>query len=133
MYKILIVEDNLILANGVVRFLSGHLSSTEIHIAASGRDCLSMLQQNVYDIVLLDIRLPDISGQQLCRIIHSVNPGIKIIALTGMMETSMVNNMKNAGASGYILKTAITDELPEGIEAVMRGEIYVSRDAQLSD
>lgn len=128
MYNILLVEDHHILATGVERFLAGQLSSPVIDITASGRECLSRIREKDYDLVLLDIKLPDINGAELCRIISSSNQNIRIIALTGMIDYSAVNEMRKAGASGYILKTAIPDELIDGIEAVMRGETYISKD-----
>lgn len=128
MYSILLVEDHQILAAGVERFLSGQLSSLSVDISSSGKECLAKLQKKNYDLVLLDIRLPDISGAELCRMILSSSGQTRIIALTGMMEYSSVNEMKKAGASGYILKTAIPDELMDGIEAVMNGGTYLSKD-----
>lgn len=130
MYSILIVEDHTVLAAGVERYLDSHLDSTEIRITGKGRDCLAVLKKHPCDIVLLDVNLPDINGVELCRIIRSSYPGVKIIALTGAVDAASVNNMKQAGASGYILKTAIADELINGIEAVMRGEKYISRDLE---
>lgn len=128
MYSILLVEDHQLLARGVERFLSGQPSSPSVDISSSGKECLAKLQKKNYDLVLLDIRLPDISGAELCRMILSSSRQTRIIALTGMMEYSSVNEMKKAGASGYILKTAIPDELMDGIEAVMNGGTYISKD-----
>lgn len=130
MYTIFIVEDHPVLAGGVERYLDTHLDSPEIHITGKGRDCLAMLQKHLCDIVLLDINLPDISGVELCRIIRSTYPKVKIVALTGAIDIASVRNMKEAGASGYILKTAIADELIDGIEAVTRGEMYISKDLE---
>lgn len=132
MYNILLVEDHRVLATGVERFLAGQLSSPVIDITASGKECLARLHEKNYDLVLLDIGLPDISGAELCRLICSSFQKIRIIALTGMIDYSAVSEMRKAGASGYILKTAIPDELIEGIESVMRGEIYISRDIMSS-
>lgn len=128
MYRILIVEDHPVLAGGVERYLESHLDSAEINITGKGHDCLAMLKKHHYDIVLLDINLPDIGGIELCRIIRSFYPGVKIIALTGSIDIDSVNSMKKAGAAGYILKTAIVDELIDGIQAVLRGEMYISKD-----
>ena len=132
MYNILLVEDHQILANGVERFLSGQLSSAVVDITSTGRECLAKLKEKDYDLVLLDIKLPDIRGVELCRIICSSFQKTRIIALTGMIDYSSVNEMRKAGAMGYILKTAIPDELIDGIEAVMKGETYISRDFRSS-
>ncbi len=126
MCKILLVEDNQVLADGVVRFLATHFSADTIQTAGSGKQCLMKLKQAEFSLVLLDYRLPDIGGAELCRVILDSNPGIKIIALTGMIGITAVNEMIKAGASGYILKTSIPDELIDGINAVMRGEKYIS-------
>jgi DNA-binding NarL/FixJ family response regulator len=128
MYNILIVEDHAPLARGVERYLSSHLDSPFINITSTGKDCLDLLKKNNYDIILLDINLPDIGGEELCRIIKSSHPDIRILALTGAIDRASVANMLRAGASGYVIKTSIADELIEAIESVLKGERYISRD-----
>lgn len=128
MYSILIVEDHAPLAWGVERYLSSHLDAPVISITSTGKDCLDILKKKNYDIILLDINLPDIGGEELCRTIRSSHPGVRILALTGAIDRASVANMLRAGASGYVIKTSIADELIEGIECVLKGKRYISRD-----
>lgn len=80
------------------------------------------------DVLLLDISMPDGSGIDFCREIHEKYPEIKILMLTSCDEFTIVNRTIIAGASGYILKNALSEEVVKGIETVMAGETYFSKE-----
>ncbi|HLN20946.1 MAG TPA: response regulator transcription factor [Bacteroidales bacterium] len=128
MYRFLIIEDHPMVARGVERFLEFHYNDCLISKADSGEASLELLGRNEYDIVLLDINLPDISGIDLCRKIHTGWPHLRIIAISGMIDKNSVIGIMEAGASGYILKTSIPDEITDGIDAVMKGEKFLDND-----
>ncbi|HLP72051.1 MAG TPA: response regulator transcription factor, partial [Bacteroidales bacterium] len=126
MLKILIVDDHAPLLSGVARYIGIHFPEYKIETATSGGECLEKLHEKGADILILDTHLPDSTGYDLCTKILSMKPDIKIIVLTGTLDISDVRKMMYAGASGYIVKTSITDEIVEGIESVMRGEKFIS-------
>lgn len=131
MYKILIVDDHPILANGLKSLLADYKIDESADIAATGKECICKLNSSEYDVILLDINLPDISGIDLCETIHKDFPIIKILALTSFNEFTCVNKMLSNGASGYVLKNAMPEEIIMGIETIMGGEIFLCHEIDI--
>jgi DNA-binding NarL/FixJ family response regulator len=131
MYKILIVDDHPILADGLKTLFSEFKLCINPEIAASGKECLSKLSFSEYDILLLDINLPDISGIDLCEKIHSTYPALKIMALTSYSEFTCIDTMLANGASGYVLKNSMPEEIIKGVETIMEGEIFLCHEVDI--
>jgi DNA-binding NarL/FixJ family response regulator len=131
MHKILIVDDHPILADGLKTLLSDFKLCIKPDIAVSGKDCMGKLNSYEYDLVLLDINLPDISGIDLCEKIHSTWPGLKIMALTSYSEFTCVDTMMANGASGYVLKNAMPEEIIKGVETIMEGKIFLCHEVDM--
>ena len=131
MYKILIVDDHPVLANGLKTLLEEYKMCSSADIAVTGKECMKKLGGNEYDLILLDINLPDVSGIDLCETIHKNYPLIKILALTTFSEFTCVNNMMTNGASGYVLKNAMPEEIIKGVETVMNGEIFLCHEVDI--
>jgi len=125
MPKILIVDDHPVLAGGLKSLLSDYKVCSEADLAASGKECMSKLKSTQYDLILLDINLPDVNGISLCETLHKEYPELKILALSGFSEFTCVDNMLKSGASGYILKNAMPEEIIKGVETVLAGEIFL--------
>jgi DNA-binding NarL/FixJ family response regulator len=89
-------------------------------------ECRKALTLNRPDVLLLDINMTDGDGIIFCSEMHKMYPEMKIIGLTGRDEYSSVMLMLKNGASGYILKSEAVSEVLEAINAVMRGETYIS-------
>jgi DNA-binding NarL/FixJ family response regulator len=131
MYKILIVDDHPLLANGLKSLLADYKIAEPADIAATGKECICKLKSLEYDVILLDINLPDVSGIDLCETIHKDYPKIKILALTSFNEFTCVNKMLSNGASGYVLKNAMPEEIIMGIETIMNGEIFLCHEIDI--
>jgi DNA-binding NarL/FixJ family response regulator len=131
MYNILIVDDHPVLADGLRSLLAEYKLCSRAHIAASGKECIRMMNSSDYDVALLDINLPDINGIYLCEIIHKDHSSVKILALTSFSEYTCVSSMMSNGASGYILKNAMPEEIIKGIETVMKGEIFLCHEVDV--
>lgn len=131
MYKILIVDDHPVLADGLKTLLSDYKMCSSADIAISGKECNRKLDTSDYDLIFLDINLPDISGIDLCETIHKDHPGLKILALTSFSEFTCVNNMMSNGASGYVLKNAMPEEIIKGVETVMNGKIFLCHEVDI--
>lgn len=128
---ILIVDDHPVLASGLKTLLAEYKICACADIAASGRECISQLKSNDYDLVLLDINLPDITGIELCEKIHSEYPDLKILALTSFNEFTCVNKMLNNGALGYVLKNAMPEEIIKGVETVLTGKVFLCHEVDI--
>lgn len=100
--------------------------------AMNAESCLAFLRQQQPDVILMDINLPDKNGIDLCAEVKKLYPSVFIIGLSTFNQQSFIQRMMDNGASGYVLKNATQEELLEGIEAVVRGRLYLSGEAALS-
>jgi DNA-binding NarL/FixJ family response regulator len=100
-------------------------------IANSVGDYRKLLAEGAPDVLLLDINLPDGNGIDFCSEIKQKYPDIKIVMLTMYEKSSIVNRAMSNGASGYILKNSLSEEVIAGIETVMRGELFLCEQIEL--
>jgi len=97
--------------------------------AITAKETLHLLSQNEYDIILLDISLPDMDGLLLCSEIRKLNKEVKIIGLTSANETGIITQLLQRGGNGYLLKNMERNELLQAINTVLDGKIYLSKAA----
>mgnify|MGYP000879203215 CR=1 FL=1 len=131
MISVHIVDDHKILVEGLQKLIDE--SGFAITSAASytGKECLSKLQYKLPDVLLLDINLPDSSGIELCKEIKLKYPAVKIVALTSYSEYAIVRQIMENGASGYVIKNAMPEEILMGIEVVAGGETFLCEQIDL--
>ena len=94
--------------------------------ATNAASCLAFLQQQLPDVILMDINLPDKNGIDLCKEVKEKYPSVFILGLSTFNQQSFIQKMMNNGASGYVLKNATQEELMEAIETVSKGKTYLS-------
>ena len=90
-----------------------------------------MISTSHIDLVLLDINLPDDNGLDVCKLISEKYPQIKVLAITSFNEYTIIRKMLENGASGYILKNSMPEEVIEGIETVLKGETFLCHEVDL--
>jgi len=100
--------------------------------ATKADSCLSFLKQQLPDVILMDINMPEKSGIDLCKEVKDKYPNVFVIGLSNFNQQSLIQRMMDNGASGYLVKNATQEELMEGIETVMRGKTYLSHEAAMS-
>jgi len=100
--------------------------------ATSAASCLSFLQNSRPDVIFMDVNLPDMSGIDLCREVRTQYPSIWILGLSTFNQQSVIRNMMDKGASGYVLKNATKKELLTAIATVKTGKNYLSLEAAMS-
>lgn len=125
--RIVIVDDHPLIIQGLEALLA---VETQLEVVASftqGLELLQFLQSEPADVVILDIGLPDTNGIDLCREVKLLAPQTRVIALTNHNERSLVMQMLQNGANGYLLKNASSAELLEAIAAVVKGQIIFSK------
>ena len=120
--RILLVDDHEVVRLGLKSLLERHPHFDIIGEASSAREALEMVSNHHPDVVVMDIRLPGISGIEACEEITSRFPETRVIMLTSYAEDEMLFSAIRAGASGYILKQIDGDALVRALEAVGRGE-----------
>lgn len=119
------VDDHLIVANGIATMLKDHPLIELINISKTGTELLKNLKKTQPDVLLLDIQIPDIQGDELAKIVVKEYPKIAIIVLTNMDQVFYVRNMFMNGVKGYLLKSTNTESLVEAITTVNRGNQYI--------
>jgi len=125
--KVLIVEDHPIVSDSLFRLVNESFDNVICIHAATGSRGLSYLNSNHFDIVLLDINLPDISGIQFCSAAVSRFPGLKIMAVTSLAQRHVVDEAFGAGVKGFVLKTSDIKDITDGIRSVIAGEFYYGK------
>lgn len=125
-----IVDDHPIVMEGLKSLLAQEPGIQVAGCFTRGADLLSFLKEQEVHIVLLDIMLPDVSGIELCREIKMVAPDTCVLALSNHTERSMIMQMLQNGASGYLLKNASVGELMTCIGNALKGEVAFSKEAR---
>lgn len=124
--KVFIVDDHPMVVAGLDSLLN-QLENLEVAGSVSNAfEAIPFLKNHDVDVVLLDINLPDISGIDLCKKIHTKFPQIKIIGISTFSERSYISRMIKNGASGYLIKSASKEEIAEAIDTVLKDKMYLS-------
>ena len=126
MTRLLVVDDHEIVRAGVKQLLSEHEEFTVAGEAASGADALKMVRDEDWDVVLLDISMPDMNGIEVLTHIKRTKPEQKVLILTVHPEDQYAVNLLRAGASGYLNKEAASTQLVGAIRTVVHGRKFVS-------
>ena len=125
MISVHITDDHKMLAEGLKRSIE---ESNIARVTGTSNDlaeCRAALKNQLPDILLLDVSLPDGNGVDFCAEIKQTYPALKVLILTTYNVYSVANRAMENGAAGYILKNALSEEVIEGIEAVMDGKIFL--------
>jgi len=124
--KVLVVDDHTIVRDGICALLGLAGDIEVVGEAANGREALEMVRKLMPDVVLMDIAMPIMGGWEATRRICKEFPGIKVLALTQYDDREYVFPVIEAGACGFISKTAASSELASGIRSVYRGDSFLS-------
>ena len=116
---------------GIRRFLEQDPSIQRVGEAASGRETLELLRTDSWQLVMLDINMPDRSGMDILRHIQSGFPDVRVLIVSGYPERQYATNVLKAGAMGFLAKDSSPDELLKAVRTVLDGRRYVS--ASLAD
>ena len=127
--SILLVENNTIFANVLTRLVNraGNLQVTQF--AETAESALQHLTEQKFDLALVDVSLPLMSGISFVALVHKAYPDLPCLMISGHMVQLYVKRSLEAGARGYVLKDNSAGIL-EGIQHVLDGEIYLSQELQ---
>jgi two-component system response regulator DevR len=120
--RILLADDHEVVRLGLVTLLEDIPGITVVGEAGSARETLMACERLDPDLVILDVRLPDQTGVEVCREITRRWPKIKVVMLTSYANDDLIAEAILAGADGYVLKQVGNEELLNAIDAVGRGE-----------
>lgn len=127
--KVFIVDDHYMVIEGIRSLLQNEKKIEWAGHATNAASCLAFLQNQLPDIILMDISMPDKSGIELCKEVKEKYPSVFIIGLSTFNQQSFIQKMMDNGASGYVLKNATREEIMEAIEEVSKGKTYLSFEA----
>ncbi|MDR3248210.1 MAG: response regulator transcription factor, partial [Treponema sp.] len=125
--KLLLADDQVLFAESLRIFLNNYADDMIVTgIAKNGNEAVSMVEEQQPDIILMDIRMPEMDGVEATRQIKSRHSEIKIIMLSTYHEDILVHSALLAGASGYLLKDISPTELIAAIRALKNGIMQIS-------
>ena len=120
--KVLVVDDQKELAEEIGNVLSSDSELAFIGTAADGFDALEKIAQNMPDVVLLDIRMPNMNGVVATQRIKAEYPDVKVVILTTFDDSDYILNAINNGASGYLLKDLSGNMLIDAVKNAHAGD-----------
>lgn len=130
--RVFIVDDHYMVIEGIRSLLQHEKDIEWMGHATNAASCAGFLKQQQPDVILMDVNLPDQSGTELCKEVKQLYPAVFVLGLSTFNQQSVIRNMMDNGASGYLLKNATRAELLEAIFTVMTGKTYLSAEAGLS-
>ena len=132
MIRVLIADDHEIVRDGLKRILA---ATTDIEVAAEaagGDEALGLVRANDYDVALIDMSMPGLSGIDLVKRLHAEKPRMRLLVLSMHGEHQYAVRALKAGASGYLTKDSASERLLVAIRKVAAGGVHISEAAAAS-
>jgi signal transduction histidine kinase len=126
--RVLIVDDNVHVRGGLRQLLDFQEHIQVVGECADGREAVSEVGRLLPDVVVMDMRMPEMTGAEATAVIKLEHPQVKVLALTAFGEMELVSEMVKAGADGYLLKGGSAEELLRSLDAVHAGEAALGRE-----
>ena len=126
MLKILIADDHAVVRGGLRQFLAKEADMCIAGEACSGREALALVSAESWDMLLLDISLPDLNGLEVLKRVKQANPALPVLIFSMFAEDDYAMTALDAGAAGYLPKDTEPASILDAIRRVGRGERYLS-------
>jgi DNA-binding NarL/FixJ family response regulator len=124
--RVLVVDDHDLFRTGLVAVLRGEPDIDVVAQASGGRMGVQLASELAPDVVLLDLRMPDLEGPEAARAILAEHPRTKVLALTVLSKDDDVTDAMYAGASGFLAKDTPVDEIFAAVRAAAGGSAWLS-------
>jgi len=124
--RILIADDHAVVRKGVRHILSELPDKVCAHEAADSTEVMKRVRKDDYDLVLLDIAMPGKDGLETLKEIKSEKPKLPVLILSMFPEEQFAFRALKSGASGYLTKESIPEELIKAIQKILKGGKYIS-------
>jgi two-component system response regulator DevR len=132
MIRLLIIDDHEMVREGLKAMLTSESDFEIVGDAANAEQALELIERSRPDVILLDVRLPGVSGIDVCRTVTEHYPETAVIILTTFTDESLVAQCIQAGARGFIVKDIERFDLKRSIRAVARGEAAIDPKAAVA-
>ena len=126
MKKMLIADDHPVVREGLKQILLEISEMIVVDEAGTSQEILERVQQNEYDLVLLDISMPDRSGLDVLKELKRTKPNLQILMISIHPEEQYAVRAMRAGAAGYLTKESAPDELVAAVQRVLLGRKYIN-------
>lgn len=126
--RVLIADDHFIVRQGMRAVLDDADDIVVVAEARNGREAVAAFEEHRPDVALLDVRMPELSGEQAIAEIRGRHPDARLVAISHYEGDEDIYRCMAAGAATYLIKRTLEDELPETIRATARGEKRISRE-----
>ena len=126
MIRILIADDHPIVRKGIIDILISELNDVVCGEASDAAQALALVQNNNWDLAVLDITMPGRSGLDVLRELKHLKPDLPVLMLSMHLEDQYGKRVLRAGASGYMNKQSAPDELVKAVQKILAGRHYVS-------
>ncbi len=126
MIRVLVADDHPIVRSGIVALLQTADDVEVVGEASTGEQAVELALAEVPDVVLMDLRMPGIDGDEATARILGAQPGVRVLILTTYESDDSILTAIEAGASGYLLKAAPQEEILAGVRAVARGDVALA-------
>ena len=126
--RIILADDHQLVLDGMRSMLQALEGFSIVAEARNGLEVLEAARKTEFDVILMDIEMPQLNGIEATRILLAEQPDAKVLALTMFNEKGIIVKVMEAGAKGYVLKNANFNELVEAIQKVASGQNFISSD-----
>lgn len=126
MLRVLIADDHPVVRQGVKQILTEELELQQFGEARNAKEVLENVSRKKWDILILDINLPDMNGLEILRQLKKVHPDLPVLVLTVFDEDQIAIRVLKAGASGFVTKETMPNELIAAVKKIHSGGRYVS-------
>jgi two-component system nitrate/nitrite response regulator NarL len=123
--QVLIVQDHPLLASAIARVLQGEPDLAVSGVSGSGADAVKAAGEHRPDVVLLDFRLPDVTGPAAARMIQARHPQVAIVFHSADESETALLDAVDSGATAYLTKDATADQIIEAVRRASRGEVLI--------
>ena len=126
MIRVLVADDHPVVRGGIVALLAAADDIEVVGEAVDGQEAVDKALALRPQVVLMDLRMPRLDGDEATARILAADPGIRVVVLTTYESDASILTAIEAGASGYLLKAAPQEEILEGLRSVARGEVALA-------
>lgn len=126
MKKFLLVDDHVVVRSGIKTLLSEIYNPAEVHEAMNGDTAISKLKNDQFDLIIMDIQMPNTDTLGLMEYVHITYPAAKVLMFSMSAENIYAKRFMKAGASGFVSKEAPLEEITRAISTILNGKKYIS-------
>ena len=123
--RVIVVDDQELMRRGLTMLLGTESGVTVVGEAGNGQEALAVIEATDPDIVLTDARMPIMDGVELTAAVREAYPGLPVVILTTFDDDELVHRAIAAGAAGFLLKDAATEELIVGMRLALKGGLVI--------